>query len=148
MKKFAFRLEKVLTHRDLVMEKAKGEWVAAQMKVRECEDFISELQNAVMDSRQRVLELSQGGKGQAAEMDEAHAFIELTKIQIDRLKFRLRELKADEEDKQLALIQANRDLRALETLKEKKKDEFKKSYVQEEQKKSDDAVLMRYRRTK
>lgn len=148
MKKFAFRLENVLNHRDIVKEKAKGEWVEAQRKVKECEDFIRDLQSDIMRSRQEIISLSSSGTGQAASMDRIHQFIEGTKIQIQRLNLRLRELKVDEEDKQLALIQANRDLRALETLKEKKKDEFKKTYVQEEQKKSDDAVLMRFKRNR
>lgn len=147
MKKFKFRLEKVLDHRELLKETAKGELLECNQRVLECEEAINDRQRTIMESREEVVLLSREGHQQVSKMVEIETYITGAKVQIARLKMRLRELKTEQEQKQEKLIQANRDLRALEVLQEKNKNEYKIKQTHEEQKKSDDLVLMRYKKT-
>lgn len=146
MKKFDFRLQKILQHRQILLERAKGDYLEALNKVHLKEDYIEELETNIMSSRETVLELCQTGQNQSSRLVSMEEFIIATKFLVKRAKLELRELKTELEALQEKMIEASRDHKALELMKDRKREEHRKEVIKDEQKKVDDIFLMRRNR--
>ena len=141
MSRFKFRLQRVLDHREIIQEKVKNEYLEALKKVNEKEAHLESMTQAILTSRENVFRSSSPDSHV-----QTHEFIQGQQIKIQREKLELRTLRMDLEEKHERYIQAFRDVKILDSLKERKKGEHKREALKDEQKVYDDNTLMRFKR--
>lgn len=144
--KFEFSFEKLLEYRLSLENIAKRDWVDAQRKVDEAERELREMYDQIDHSREQALKLQRQGGKRSASLMQIDEFVELQKILIEKKKRQIRELKSIAEEKQGLLVEAARERKILEKLKEKRFEEFKKKRKKHEIKVIDDLVVMRHGR--
>ncbi|MCB9025917.1 MAG: flagellar export protein FliJ [Bdellovibrionaceae bacterium] len=145
--KFKFPLQALLRHRERLEEMAKKEYMLAQNKVNETLGKINEMWEEIDNTRKnKIEEQHKGGtKGQLlASMDE---FIVGHKIRVEREKVKLRELMLIAEEKKELLIEAAKEHKILQRLKEKMMEKHKIMIKKKEVKDIDDIVTTRFKRS-
>lgn len=142
MKKFKFRLEKVLQHRDVIKEEKLRELKSATQKLREAEDKLDFLEQefegnkAIEDSALRIEEV----------LIRSNYSVRL-KSEIESQKIAI--LKAQElvEDARKIYIEASQESEVLVKLKERKKEVYNHEMQHEEEKFLDELTTQRVRFT-
>lgn len=144
--KFSFPYEKILDHRKTVEEIARKEFMAARALVVAAEEKLRSLYDEIAASRARAGRLERAGGAQGPSLILIAEFIDGQKIRIERQRQKIRELQRDAEQKQEALIEAAKEYKTLEKLKEKRSKEFKRALKKKELKEIDEIVTTRFKR--
>lgn len=143
-KKFQFKLESLKKHRQRQEEEAQREFLAARAELDACLRLIDSFYKSIEDSRALILKEQKSGDFQSLERIRHHEFfIEGQKVRIERQRQVARDLMARVEDKQDKLIEAAREFKKIEKLKERQQAEYKKHLKQLETKRLDDLVVLR-----
>lgn len=145
---FQFHLEKVLTHRRRVEDDAKRDYMAAKANTIKALRDLEDLYVAIDAARSR------GHSMQAGEPDprtvptlqNIDQFICGQKIRIERQRAVIREIKSEEERLHDILVQASREKKTLEKLREKHLRTYLEEMARREQAELDDLTIMRYGR--
>lgn len=147
MIKFRFPLEKLAWHRKNLENLARREWIAAQREVDDALDELNALYRQVDESRERAAALSRQGGPHAVALAQIDSFIGGQKIRIERLRLKIRELQAEAERRHENLVEAAKERKTLEKLKEKRLEEFRTKMKKHELKVMDELVVTRFKRT-
>jgi len=147
MKRFKFNLEKILELRSHLEQEAKNELGRAISALNVIENniknnFLSRMQAA----QQRFSDLndaensgnSEGYKNAASSMIAWESYIVRLELEADRLMEEREAAEAVVEEKRQLYLEASRELKVLEKLKEKRHKEYRKETFAEETKELDD----------
>lgn len=143
--KFNFRLQKVLEHRKRLEEAAQRDFMEAKSKTIEAMRILSEMYRAIDVAREDAQVMVTSGSAPNA-LNTIDTFVIGQKIRIENHRKKIRELKADEERLQDALIEAAKERKTLEKLKENKRLEFVEELERRERLEYDDLAVMRHGR--
>ena len=143
---FEFGLEVLLDHKRKLQDEASRVWAEAQGKVddavAELNGFYQQVDNTRLDNQ--ALEKSGGALAGRLIMNDG--FIDGQKIRIERQRIKIRDLKSAAEILHEQMIEAARETKTLEKLKEKQKEEYKKKLRIREMKENDEIVTLRHKR--
>ena len=129
MKRFRFRLEKVLHFRTLVREEKRRELMLRNLKLQEARQLLEVLIQMALSNT-----IAQGRIMRVEEVVLAGLFAERIKVQIEQQR---QEVVAAEEEVRKAMdayIEASKEARSLEMLKERKLQEYTEYFHKEEEK--------------
>ena len=143
--KFEFSFETLLDHRRQIEDAARREWNEAQEKVDEAQRTLDEYYSQLDQARARVGTIEKSGGPQAGALVSIAEFISGQNIRIERHRLSMRELVMDAEIKREAMIEAAKETKTLQKLKEKKLEEFKQKKKKRELKEVDDLIVTRFK---
>lgn len=143
--KFVFSFEKLLEHKRRLEDSARRDWLEAQAKADEATRELQGMYDQIENSRKRASDLESAGGAHAAHLSQIDAFINGQKIRIERFRKTIQELMAAAEEKHRLLVEAARERKILDKLKEKKQNEHRKMMKKHELKVMDDLVVTRYK---
>ena len=143
MKKFKFRLDRLLRQRKAELDMAQKVYYEAQVKVQEQLALIQSQYKDLDSARERIEQLEKQGGNFILQVETLHSFITGQKIRIENSRAKARELMLVAEEKHEALIEKMQAHKMIERLKEKKKEEHKIEMRKKLAKQLDDITLMR-----
>jgi flagellar FliJ protein len=144
--RFRFPYEKLLAHKKTLEELARKEYLIARALVEDAERELKDMYDVVTNSRQRVSRLELEGGTQGPSLMQIHEFITGQKVRIERQREKIRALLAEAERKHGALIEAAREHKTLEKLKERRFEEFKQLLKKQDLKVIDEIVTTRFKK--
>lgn len=143
MKRFSFRLEKVLQYRQIVQQEKKREFARLLALLNEAESRLRELLDA-----QETNSIQESVEVTVDEFMLRGRYAERLKQEIVDQKLKVLQAEEEMEKAKAEYIEAAKEARALEMLKEKKKVQFEEHIALEEGKILDEMVTQRSQRAK
>lgn len=140
MKKFEFRLEKVLKFRRLVKAEKERELKEAQNKYNQSLTLLRNCESAATNE-----EFGTGGVQSGLQVLMAGLFATRMHVDINRIREELILLEKLVDEAMERYIEASKEAKALELLKEKKKEEYKLARGKEEDSIIDERTVQRSR---
>jgi flagellar FliJ protein len=144
--KFKFPLESVLKHRKSVEKLAVKSFMEAQQRLEECLSAIRRMYEGMDESRLKIAKLHKLGGANIGEIVDLETFIQGQGIRVDKRREEARELMAEVEHRQDLLQEAVKDVKMMEKIKERRKNEFDLKVQKKEYKSLDDMNIMRFKR--
>lgn len=144
--KFEFNFEKVLDHRRKLEDLARRNWLQARAQVDSARDRLQKLYDEIDRARERAGDLGRRGGAQAPALAQVDEFINGQNLRIERQREEVRELTAEMERLQEVLVEAAKEKKILEKLKERRWEEFKIRRRKHELKEIDELVVTRFGR--
>lgn len=144
--KFRFRFQTVLDHRQRLLEEAQEDYAKEKRKLDDQLAVIQNLYSSIDQTRQRASLIQTEGGTIAGALGSYEDFIQGTKVKIETEKHKVREMMTIVEQKMQVMIERQADVKAMEKLREKGLEEFKKMQRQKEQKEIDDIIVVRHNR--
>lgn len=142
--KFQFKFEVLKKHRRRLEEEAQRNFMEARANLDACLNMIKSHYDSIEDSRSRIANEQSSGNAHAFELIRGfEQFIDGQKIRIERKRQEARHLMVVVEEKQELLIEAAREYKKIEKLRERKLEDFKKHKKRVEAKRVDDLVTIR-----
>jgi flagellar FliJ protein len=145
LKKFKFAFDKLLDHKRTLEDVARREYFDAQRLVDLAKEELEEMYKRIDESRVRAHDIETAGGRQAPTLSQIDEFINLQKIRIERHRLKIRELNAVAEQKQELLIEAAKERKTLEKLREKRMEEYDLQAKLAEMKEVDELVVTRFK---
>lgn len=143
--KFKFSFETLLTQRHQAEEAARRDWSEAQAKVDAAKQELNEFYDQLDAARDRAGSLEKTGGQQAGALVSISEFIYGQNVRIERLRLSMRELVADAEIKRETMVEAAKEKKTLQKLKEKQIEAFKLKMKKRELKEVDELIVTRFR---
>lgn len=145
---FVFRLQKVLEHRRRLEDEARRDFMIAQENTRQAMKQLEDMYVAIDLARSRGHNMVTGSPDprMAPTLQHVDLFINGQKLRIGHHRTKIRDLKGEEERLQDLLVQAAREKKTLEKLREKHLQEYREERARREQEEADDLSVMRYGR--
>lgn len=130
-KKFRFTLQVLLEHRERLEEDAKNIWLRAQAELRQKEDRHRAIGQEVLSARdlRGAWQISSG-----EDLMNRQFLFEDSLRRLEQAKGEMEAQRKIVEEKREAMILASRDRKAMEILRDKQKEEFKREQNKKEQK--------------
>ena len=143
--KYEFSLEVVLEHRRRSENEARRVFLLAQAKVDEAVDQLNEFYDQVDRTRNDSLSLQKQGGTTAPSLVANENFVTGQKFRIEAQRVKIRDLKMEAERLQDVLLEAAKEVKTLEKLKERQIEEFKKKRRKHEAREMDEIVTLRHK---
>ena len=144
--KFTFAFEKLLDHKRKLEDVARRDYFEARGKVEDGMRKLTELFKQIDDARKRASGLEIKGGTSAPALGQIDEFISGQKLRIERHRADLRVLMAESERLQEVLIEAAKEKKTLDKLKERRLEEYKIRRKKSEMKEADEFVVTRFKR--
>lgn len=145
--KFKFGLQTLLKHRGYIEQDAKREHSQAQAVLQSCLNLIRQMYDSIDETRRQIADLQSESKpGHIEHIRHMEEYIKGTQVRIQRERMKARELMQNVEVALEKLIEASRDRKILDRLKEKRFLEFKSKIKKAEEKSLDEIVTMRFKK--
>ena len=145
MKRFRFRLEAALKHRDVILDNAKVELNEVSQRLNLAEELLSERQDTLRTLAQRPQHVGASLDPGAELIKQRHMHV--LRDEVSRREKQVQHLTRVREERRLKVIEAHRDLKALEILKERDRAQWLEEARKQEQKETDDRNSARYGRS-
>lgn len=142
---FKFRLQSVLDHREHLEEKAKAVYGARLKVEQECALHIQWLEGEVVRAREHLATREKQGVA-GYEFAQVGDYVSVLRMQIQREQMRLRGLKVQTEKARLKLVEATRERKVMEVLKERHLEQYQREQRLIEQKGLDEIAVQGYAR--
>lgn len=144
---FEFKFATLLKHRKRLEEAAQRDYLEAKAILDHCLEGIEALYISIEETRLQIsLWQRRGQVDDLMQISDGERFIDGQKIRIERERIKARQLMAIVEEKQELLVEAAREFKKIDKLKEKLKAEHKKEAKKREVKRLDDLVVIRANR--
>lgn len=144
--KFRFPLQKVLEHRKVLEDLAQKDFRETEAELRHQEKVLEDLIEALRQSRLEAGRIHDQGSSDAPErLKQIHEFEVLQDIRIKSQRAKVEECEKLVEEKREILRQKAVDLKIMERLKERRREEFLKEQASLEQKENDEISVIRFR---
>lgn len=147
MKVFNFSLESVLRYRKSIEDDVKRDLSALGKILTDTEEILVSLQDEHGRSV-KELELMQKGGISLTELEMYRNFQKNLKEKIQSQKEQLKKVKIDWENKMDELVDASKEKRVLEVLKEKKAEAYRYDFAKSDQKEMDEVASNRFQKAK
>lgn len=144
--KFKFGLEKVLGHRKVKEDIAKKEYQEVVHLVYQEQDKLNLMNEQKTNARSEACKKINEGGSQGQQILQIYEFIKGQDLRIERQTTKVKELEKLVELKQEILRRAAMDVKIMEKLKEKKKNEYIHEMNSREQKEVDELNVLRFDR--
>ncbi|MEK7356032.1 MAG: flagellar export protein FliJ [Bdellovibrionota bacterium] len=144
--RFLFSLESLLDHRRRLEEVAQKEWAEAQGKVDAAVAQLGRYYDQVDEARTRSAAIETQGGAQTGALISIDEFIGGQKYRIEAQRAVIRELKTEAERLQEILIEAAKETKTLEKLKERQLADFNVKRRKAEAKANDELIVTRFKR--
>lgn len=145
--KFIFPFKTLMEHRKRLEELAQREFAEAQAIVQKGLREIDDMYRSIDEARLEITRLeSEGNSDHIEQIKNHHLFMSGQAIRIERHRVKVRQDMAIAEEKQLALIEAAKEFKILEKIKEKKWAEFKDQMKKRELKQMDELAVTRFKK--
>jgi flagellar FliJ protein len=128
---FRFPLQFLLDHKERLEDEAKQRWTKAKQAVHQAEEEHRRIGQELMDARQM---LSKFSTVDAEQLQIRLSYREQLNLLLEQKYQQIRELRKEESKMQEALVEAAKERKAMELLKEQRLDEFKREQNRKEQK--------------
>jgi len=138
MKRFHFSLERLLSYRRTQLETAEREFAAIRSQVEKFDFEIRSLEEE-LEERSLILLEQRLSADTRREVLGGHSYLQLLWFKMVRLRGELESWLAKLEDARLRLEEANKELKAIETLRERAFAEYNDEVKREETRDSDEA---------
>jgi flagellar FliJ protein len=143
MKKFSFRLETLLQHRQHLEEKERTKFSAIRNELLAEVNHIQALRT--MQARALAeLARKKSGDCDAQEIIWHYRYLDRIALELERSARRIAELEGKLEIQKQAMIEAMRNKKMIENLRSKREKEFLTALERAEQKSVDEIVVTRY----
>lgn len=146
MKKFVFKQEPLYEFRKLLEELSQVEFASALKRLDEEESKLSLLKGVYGKTSEEADGLKEKG-APVQDIRMYHDYLTTLKMHIAAQEGVLKELRVIFEKKRNELLEASRDKKVLETMKEKSYNEYIAHMEKQEQKITDDMVTSRFKRS-
>ena len=144
--KFTFSFQKLLDHKRALEDVARRNWLEAKSSVDRADAELKAMYGQIDQARMRVGDLEREGGPRGPALAQIDEFINGQKIRIERHRLRMRELIAEAERLQEILIEAAKERKTLDKLRERRLEEYKVQRKKRELKQVDELVVTRFRR--
>lgn len=141
MKRFAFRLQRVLDIRSRIRDERRQELGARQAELQREEALLAELEAELLLAR-----IEEGGTYSASELQMVGAYAIRLRSQIERQLVRIEGAKQAVEEARVRYIEATKDTQVLEKLREKRREEYTQEVLLEEGRNLDEVAVQRFKR--
>jgi flagellar FliJ protein len=141
MKRFAFRLQRVLDIRSRIRDERRQELGARQAELQREEALLAELEAELLLAR-----IEEGGTYSASELQMVGAYAIRLRSQIERQLVRIEGAKQAVEEARARYIEATKDTQVLEKLREKRREEYTQEVLLEEGRNLDEVAVQRFKR--
>lgn len=145
MAKFEFNFDALLNYRSRLEELARKDYLEAKAKLDEVLNSINMMYLSIDQSKARIGQVEMSPNVNLSEISSIHEFIMGQLKKIETARYKSRELMAIAEEKHEIMVEAAKNKKVLEKLKEKRREEFRQEQKKIETKRLDDLVTMRYR---
>lgn len=142
--KFEFSFEKLLDHKKTLEDVAKRNWAEKKALLDAELEKLDQMYQLIDDSRKRAMDLAITGGAQGPMLVGIDEFINGQKIRIERHRSQIRELMAEVERLHELLVEAAKERKTLEKLRERKLEEFRLLRRKKEAKEIDELVVTRF----
>lgn len=129
MKKFKFRLERVLKYREAVKEDKRRKLAKKNTELTEKETKLSALEEAFLNNQVTSEQISNLDMLRLAQF-----YAVRLKSEIAKQKVLIRKVSEEVEEAKVEYIEAAKEAKTLETLKQKKQEEYKAYIAKEDEK--------------
>lgn len=140
MKKFKFSLEGLIKVRKYREEQLRVELNQLQAKVQKEEQDLYQMYEKIEETYQLGLQYKQEGISVPPKLDNVDNFIYAEKLNVEKKSNEIRQLKQLIEKKEFEWLEARKELKIIEKLREKKEKIHKVEQRKIEQKKLDDLI--------
>ncbi len=145
MKKFSFKFETVLRVKEKKEEELKRELMRLQALRIEQEQLLEKIDNEKRRAYGEKAREKQGGID-IMSLVYYEAYLNNLRKKISATEKKIKELEKKADDKRVEVIEASKEKKIFEKLKEKHFSEFKKMVVSNEQKQLDEIAVNKYNR--
>jgi flagellar FliJ protein len=143
---FKFTLEPLMKHRKRLEEDAQREFFKARSAVDEALRKINSLYESIDHARRQIQLLQKSGGQSIAAITQHEEFIVGAQIRIERERKVARELMMVAEEKHQLLLEAAKEFKSIEKLKERRHRQYLEDKKKQELKIIDQTVTMRFKR--
>lgn len=144
--KFRFAFETLLKHRKRIEEEKQRDYHQAKQAVDEVLGRINGMYQSLDQTRAEIQEIQTGGSTSIETIVQREEYIEGLKIKIESERQVARQLMMVAEEKLQILMEAVKEFKSLEKLKERKHQEHRREAKKKELKSVDEMVTMRHKR--
>lgn len=137
MKSYKFKMDKVLEYRENVEKVKVEDFAKITHKLRKEEEHLKDLQET-LEEKKKVKQQDLYG------MKMGFLYREKLKAEVDRQVSKVQEISVKAETAQNVLIEARKDRKIMEMLKEKDQEKYRLDLRNTEQKELDDLSVMRF----
>ena len=137
MRRFRFRLERVLRYRRMLQEARQRDFAEAQTRVVAQERYIADLEGERTAERE-AFRRTRLAAGTRRTVQLIRAYLAALELRLASARKDRAELSREAEVRREALVRARRDVRALELLREKQREAWRRGEEIEEQKNIDE----------
>lgn len=148
MARFQFRLESLLKLREAERQQRRLEMAEAFHAESILRQQASQLRQDIQEVEKQSRVISSPGRVQVDRVLEAHRYKLLLKSQVMTLAQKQAQLQVEIEKRQTALVIADRDVRVLEKLRDRKRAEHDAAELKRELKQLDEVAVQRWGRDK
>ncbi len=146
MNKYAFKLEPLYDYRQRLEDICKKEFGEALRKLDDEETKLEALNDGYRRSKEEIDKLKEDG-GQATEINMYYDYFRGLETHINEQKRIIVEVRTLFEGKRGKLVEATKDRKVVETLKDRSIETYNQKLGKEEQKATDDIVSSMYNRS-
>ncbi len=148
MAQFKFRLESLKKMREAERQQRRIELAEAFHAESLLQQQAAQLEQDIREIEQRSRVISSPGRVHVDRILDTHRYKVMLKSQIMMLSQKEAQLQAEIERRRTALAAADRDVRVLEKLRERKREEHDAAELKRESRQLDDFAVQRWRRDK
>lgn len=140
MKKFKFKLERILKYRESIKDEKKRVLTLKNQKLFNAEERLKNLQyeaenNGIKEGVVNINYLILTGQ-----------YGEYLYLEIEKQKEEIEKIKLEVEEARKEYLEASKEAKSLEILKEKQETEYKKNLLKEEEKENDNTMVQRFKK--
>lgn len=146
MKKFQFRLQKVLQHRQILEQLAQADHMQAMSELNAEVQRLEELKEQKHGFFQRRFESQTRGGTNIAELSHIDLCIQGHDLRIKLQTQKVQEKEKLVEEKRQILSKAAQEVKIIEKLKEREKEAFMADFLKHEQAEADEHSVLRFGR--
>lgn len=138
MKRFRFRLERVLQFRETVKADRKRELLLANEELARCEERRREIEQSLASC-----ELLGAGEMSGAEVELRGAFLNRLMVELDQAIQAIEAAEKKAEEARAAYIEAAKDAEALVNLKKQRRQEYEDELLKDQEKVVDELAVQK-----
>ena len=140
--KFKFRLQSIMEVRKTEVDLAQRDFHEAKSRETKEENRLLSMKELITQAIQSRYDIQKAGGVVGENLQSIQTFIRGQKIRVQTQEKILNGLQKITEDKRLILVEAMKNLKTLETLREKRLDDFKRALKKREIKQLDELIVM------
>jgi flagellar FliJ protein len=142
--KFEFALESLLKHKKTLEDLARKEWAEAQGQVDEANNKLKDMFNQIDDARTRTSRIEKAGGQKAGDLVSIDEFIVGQGLRIEKHRELIRDLMIEAERRHALLVEAAKETKTLEKLRERQFEEYRLRRKKQDAKKMDEIIVTRF----